>query len=150
MIRFFEIKVWFFYLSCRLFFFTCTEKIQFLDMILNATLFLENNCFQHESFLFSLFFSFFIATLFLYLTLYLCIFDKPVALAMPINSPSTSMMLFNRNFFASNQRKNFFVSQFQLTMWFDKTFSRQFYESELIFIAPFEISTTQSTQRYVH
>ena len=45
--KFFEIKV--FYLSCRPFFFTCTEKIQFLDMILNATLFLENNCFQHES-----------------------------------------------------------------------------------------------------
>merc|ERR1712008_369996 len=63
--------------------------------------------------LFSVLFSFFIATLFLYLTLYLCIFDKPVALAMPINSPSTSMMLLNRNFFASKQRRNFFVSQFR-------------------------------------
>ena len=108
---FFEMKV--FYFSCWLFFFTCTEKIQFLDMILNATLFLENDCFQHEcqlAYLFSFLwvFSFFIATLFLYLTLYLCIFDKPVASAMPINSPSKSMMLFNRKFFASKQTRNFF------------------------------------------
>ena len=62
-------------------------------------------------FSFLCFFFIFIATLLLYLTLYLCIFDKPVASAMPINSPSKSMMLFNRNFFASKQRRNFFLSQ---------------------------------------